>query len=136
MGFFDRLKAGLTKTREKLSNKIDELLGNSTKIDDELLDELEETLIISDVGTKTTEKLMENLRKGVKKAEINSPGRQDFFVKSDSRDFDGRGRQFYSRRPAARDFNDWRKWRGQNYHDWQIERVLSRAGQKSYGGGG
>ncbi|MBR5913332.1 MAG: signal recognition particle-docking protein FtsY [Selenomonadaceae bacterium] len=72
MGFFDRLKAGLAKTREKLADKIDELLHSSVKIDDELLDELEETLIMSDVGTKTTEKLMENLRKGVRKAEIKS----------------------------------------------------------------
>lgn len=72
MGFFDRLKAGLTKTREKLADKIDELLHGSKKIDDELLDELEETLIMSDVGTKTTEKLMDGLRKGVRKAEINS----------------------------------------------------------------
>ena len=72
MGFFDRLKAGLTKTREKLADKIDEILHGSKKIDDELLDELEETLIMSDVGTKTTEKLMEGLRKGVRKSEINS----------------------------------------------------------------
>ena len=72
MGFFDKLKAGLAKTREKLADKIDELLNGSTKIDDELLDELEETLIMSDVGTKTTEKLMDGLRKGVRKAEINS----------------------------------------------------------------
>ena len=72
MGFFDRLKAGLTKTREKFADKIDEILHGSKKIDDELLDELEETLIMSDVGTKTTEKLMEGLRKGVRKAEINS----------------------------------------------------------------
>lgn len=72
MGFFDRLKAGLTKTREKLADKIDEILHGTTKIDDELLDELEETLIMSDVGTKTTEKLMAGLRKGVRRAEIKS----------------------------------------------------------------
>ena len=72
MGFFDRLKAGLAKTREKLADKIDSLLHGSVKIDDELLDELEETLIMSDVGTKTTEKLMEDLRKGVRKSEIKS----------------------------------------------------------------
>lgn len=72
MGFFDRLKAGLAKTREKLADKIDEILHGSTKIDDELLDELEETLIMSDVGTKTTEKLMAGLRKGVRRAEIKS----------------------------------------------------------------
>ena len=57
MGFFDKLMSGLSKTREKLADKLDELLHGSVKIDDELLDELEETLIMSDVGTKTTEKL-------------------------------------------------------------------------------
>ena len=72
MGFFDRLKAGLAKTREKLADKLDELLHSSAKIDDELLEELEETLIISDVGTKTTEKLMDGLKKGVRRAEIKS----------------------------------------------------------------
>jgi len=64
--------SGLAKTREKLADKLDDLLHGSVKIDDELLDELEETLIMSDVGTKTTEKLMEDLRKGVRKAEIKS----------------------------------------------------------------
>ena len=72
MGFFDKLMSGLAKTREKLADKLDDLLHGSVKIDDELLDELEETLIMSDVGTKTTEKLMEDLRKGVRKAEIKS----------------------------------------------------------------
>ena len=72
MGFFDRLKAGLAKTREKLADKFDELLHSSAKIDDELLEELEETLIMSDVGTKTTEKLMDGLKKGVRRAEIKS----------------------------------------------------------------
>lgn len=86
MGFFDRLKAGLAKTREKLADKIDELLNGSKKIDDELLDELEETLIMSDVGTKTTEKLMENLRKGVRKAEINSPQDVKIFLSNQIRE--------------------------------------------------
>ncbi|MBQ3451866.1 MAG: signal recognition particle-docking protein FtsY [Selenomonadaceae bacterium] len=73
MGFFDRLKAGLAKTREKFVDKIDEILHSSKKIDDDLIDELEETLITSDVGMATTEKLIAGLRKGVRKAEINSP---------------------------------------------------------------
>lgn len=72
MGFFDRLREGLSKTREKFSEKIDEILHGVTKIDDELLEELEETLIMSDVGMKTTEKLIEGLRKGIKKSEITS----------------------------------------------------------------
>ncbi len=86
MGFFDRLKAGLAKTREKLADKIDDLLNNSTKIDDELLEELEETLIISDVGTKTTEKLMENLRKGIRKTEIKSPQDVKLFLSNQIRE--------------------------------------------------
>lgn len=72
MGFFDRLKAGLSKTREKFIDKIDEILHGSAKIDDDLIDELEETLITSDVGMATTEKLIAGLRKGVRRAEINS----------------------------------------------------------------
>ena len=86
MGFFDKLKAGLTKTREKFADKIDELLHGSTKIDDELLDELEETLIMSDVGTKTTEKLMEGLRKGVRKAEIKSAEDVKIFLSNQIRE--------------------------------------------------
>ncbi len=72
MGFFDRLKEGLAKTREKFTDKLDEILYGSRKVDDELLDELEETLITSDVGPATTEKLMNGLRKGVRKSEIQT----------------------------------------------------------------
>lgn len=86
MGFFDRLKAGLAKTREKLADKIDEILNTSTKIDEELLEELEETLIMSDVGTKTTEKLMENLRKGIRKSEITSPKDVKIFLSNQIRE--------------------------------------------------
>ena len=86
MGFFDRLKAGLTKTREKFIDKIDELLHGSTKIDDALLDELEETLITSDVGMATTEKLIEGLRKGVRKAEITSPDDVKTFLSNQIRE--------------------------------------------------
>ncbi|MBR4904459.1 MAG: signal recognition particle-docking protein FtsY [Selenomonadaceae bacterium] len=86
MGFFDRLKAGLTKTREKFIDKIDELLHGSKKIDDELLDELEETLITSDVGMATTEKLITGLRKGVRRAEINSPADVKNFLSNQIRE--------------------------------------------------
>ncbi len=86
MGFFDRLKAGLTKTREKFIDKIDELLHGSAKIDDDLLDELEETLITSDVGIATTEKLIAGLRKGVRRAEINSPADVKNFLSNQIRE--------------------------------------------------
>ena len=73
MGFFDKLKKGLTKTRESFTEKIEKIVIGYADIDDELLDELEETLIMSDVGFNTTEKLMDAVRKGIKKKEINGP---------------------------------------------------------------
>ena len=73
MGFFDKLKKGLAKTRETITNKIEKLVIGYADIDDDLLDELEEILIMADVGVNTTEKLMEAVRKGIKKKEINTP---------------------------------------------------------------
>ena len=73
MGFFDRLKKGLAKTRETFTNKIEKLIIGYADIDDDLLDELEETLIMSDVGVQTTERLMADVRKGIKKKEIHTP---------------------------------------------------------------
>ena len=73
MGFFDRLKKGLSKTRENLTNKIEKIVIGYADIDDDLLDEIEETLIMADVGVDTTEKLMTSVRKGIKKKEINGP---------------------------------------------------------------
>ena len=61
MGFFDKLKQGLAKTKQVFS---------FTKIDENLLDELEEKLIIADVGMETTEKIIENLRVKIKKENI------------------------------------------------------------------
>ena len=73
MGFFDKLKKGLSRTRENITNKIEKLIIGYADIDDDLLDELEEILIMADVGVNTTDKLMEAVRKGIKKKEINTP---------------------------------------------------------------
>lgn len=73
MGFFDKLKKGLNKTRENLTNKIEKIIIGYADIDDDLLDELEETLIMADVGVQTADKLMTAVRKGIKKKEINTP---------------------------------------------------------------
>ena len=73
MGFFDKLKKGLTKTRESFTGKIEKLVLGYADIDDDLLDELEETLIMADVGVKTVDRLMSAVRKGIKKKEINGP---------------------------------------------------------------
>ena len=73
MGFFDRLKKGLTKTRENFTHNIERLIIGYADIDDELIDDLEETLLMSDVGVKTTETLIAAVRKGIKQKEIRTP---------------------------------------------------------------
>ena len=73
MGFFEKLKNSLAKTRENLTAKIEKLIIGYADIDDKFLDELEETLILSDVGMATTEKLMAAVKKGIRKKKINSP---------------------------------------------------------------
>lgn len=67
MGFFDRLKEGLSKTKEALVGKVTSIMTVFRKIDDELFDELEEALIQADVGAETSMKLVEQLRKEVRK---------------------------------------------------------------------
>ena len=73
MGFFDRLKKGLTKTRENFTHNIERLIIGYADIDDELIDDLEETLLMADVGVKTTETLIVAVRKGIKQKEIRTP---------------------------------------------------------------
>lgn len=73
MGFFDRLKSGLQKTKEGFSDKVNTLFSAFTKIDEELFEELEELLIMADVGFETTEKILDDLRTAVKKKGITDP---------------------------------------------------------------
>ena len=70
MGFFGRLAEGLKKTRESMARRVDELVNSFTKIDEELFEELEETLILSDVGLVTAEHICDELRTQVKKRGI------------------------------------------------------------------
>ena len=63
MGFFDRLKEGLTKTRKSITEKIDQVLVAFGKVDDELFEELEEILVTSDIGVDTSIKVIEDLKK-------------------------------------------------------------------------
>jgi fused signal recognition particle receptor len=66
MGFFDKLKEGLKKTRENIFTKVDRLITAKSKIDDEFLESLEEILLSSDVGVITTETIIENLKVRIK----------------------------------------------------------------------
>ncbi len=88
MGFFDKfklthLKEGLTKTRENIFGKIQKILTGKTKIDEELLENLEEILISGDVGVTTTMKIIENIRQRVKKDGYENPADLDNLLREE-----------------------------------------------------
>lgn len=70
MGFFSKLKEGLSKTKNSFNEKMNNVFSNFRKVDEELLEELEEVLIMSDVGVETSLKIIENLRARIKKEKI------------------------------------------------------------------
>ena len=61
MGFFEKLKQGMSKTKTSLDEKINNVFKSFKKVDDDFLDELEEVLIMSDIGMDTSIKIMNNL---------------------------------------------------------------------------
>ena len=72
-GFFSRLKEGLTKTRNNIVHGIDSVFGGFSKIDEDFYEELEEILIMGDLGVKATEAILERLRVQVKENHIKDP---------------------------------------------------------------
>ena len=70
MGFFDKLREGLGKTKQTLNEKINDVFANFRKVDEDLLDELEEALIMSDIGIETSAKIINELRIRIKKENI------------------------------------------------------------------
>lgn len=70
MGFFSKLKEGLSKTKDSFGEKMNQVFSNFRKVDEELLEELEEALIMSDVGVETSCKIIDSLRKRIKLEKI------------------------------------------------------------------
>lgn len=70
MGFFDKLKQGLNKTKESINEKINDVFSNFRKVDEDFLEELEEILIMSDIGVDTSVKIINSLRERVKREKI------------------------------------------------------------------
>ena len=70
MGFFEKLKQGMNKTKESFNEKINSVFSNFRKVDEDFLDELEEILIMSDIGMDTSVKIINNLRDRIKKEKI------------------------------------------------------------------
>ncbi len=73
MGLFSKISEGLKKTRDSISGAIGSMLSSFTKIDDELFEELEEILIMSDIGAVTSAKICDTLKKRVKEEKIKDP---------------------------------------------------------------
>ncbi len=74
-GFFEKLKNSLLKTRDNISDKIDQVLANYRTVDEELFEEIEETLISADIGVDTTLKIVGQLRDQVKLRNIQDPSK-------------------------------------------------------------
>ena len=73
MGFFDKLKAGLVKTKEAIFKQVNDIFKSFVKVDEEMLEELEEVLIAADVGFAATEEIIERLRDTIKERRISEP---------------------------------------------------------------
>ena len=72
MGFFDKIKAGMAKTRDALSNTLGSVFSGFSEIDDDFYDELEESLILADLGVETAVKAVERLRKAVREQHLKT----------------------------------------------------------------
>lgn len=82
-GFFVRLKEGLTKTRNNIVKGIDSVFSGFSKIDDDFYEELEEILIMGDLGVRATENILETLKKQVKENHIKQPADcKDFLIQN------------------------------------------------------
>ena len=82
-GFFSRLKEGLTKTRDNIVNGIDSVFSGFSSIDDEFYEELEEILIMGDIGVHATTQILDRLKKQVKENHIKEPAAcKDFLIES------------------------------------------------------
>lgn len=73
MGFLDKLKLGLEKTRKNFTDKIEQIVTGHAKIDEELIEDLEAVLLSADVGVRTTARLITAIRQGIKDKAINTP---------------------------------------------------------------
>ena len=73
MGFFDKIKAGLTKTRDALSNTLGGVFSGFSQLDDDFYDELEESLILADLGVDTAVKATDRLRKVIREQHLKTP---------------------------------------------------------------
>ena len=73
MGFFDRIKEGIKKTKEAVAERLDDVIANFRKVDEDMLEELEEALILADLGVDTATRAVSELRERAKREAIETP---------------------------------------------------------------
>ena len=91
MAFLDKLKAGLQKTKKALFAPIDQMLKAFTKVDEDLIEELEEMLICADVGAGATEEIIEKLRDDIREEKIKDADEVRAFLKNTLKEMIGEG---------------------------------------------
>ncbi len=74
-GFFERLKEGLKKTRNSIADSLDSVFGDYSQVDDDFFDELEEVLVMADMGIHTTDAILSDLKKKIHEQHIKEPGK-------------------------------------------------------------
>ena len=124
MGFFDKIKAGLTKTRDALSDSLSGLFSGGTEIDDDFYDELEESLILADLGVETAAKATAALRKTIRERHITKTEEARSALKEilTERGLCGAGPEHDAQRGAGH-----RRQRcGQDHHHWQDRQTAVR----------
>jgi fused signal recognition particle receptor len=82
-GIFEKLRGGLSKTRQDFVEKIDQLFLGKKSIDHDLLDELEGLLFSADLGVRTSHQLIEGVKNGLKRGELQEPGKVKDFIKEE-----------------------------------------------------
>ena len=93
MAFLDKLKAGLSKTKNAIFGQIDEVLKAFVKVDEDLLEELEELLIMSDIGVNATEEIMDRLRDDVKSGRLKEKDQVTAALRAILEDMIGEGEE-------------------------------------------
>ena len=103
MGFFDRLKEGLRKTRESFTDSMDQIFNTYEKVTEDFYDELEETMIMGDIGVKTTEELLDHLREEVREERIKYAAdcRQELILGIRNRMKQGKDAYAFEKGPAV-----------------------------------
>lgn len=91
MGFFDRLKAGLAKTKEAIFKQVDDLFKKFVRVDEEMLEELEELLIMADVGVTSSVEIIDRLREEIRDRRISDPAEASEALCGILRDMIGEG---------------------------------------------